>query len=375
MEEHNDFIPQIGGSSVSLQQVIVATEGQSLDIVHPCTDYGFKRAFQDKQTALGFLNKILGFSGRDAFTKISFLDKEFPSREHLGRDFIVDILCETELGHRFLIEMQNDFYGYYAAKAITEFCRFIAHWDAEVIHQKATEESRKRARTNTTYDGVKKIWKDIKTTIVLVITNKRFPPEQRKTFFSDHTVMEPDIINTYRMMHESVPGRPLCDLDARVVLVMLGNFNKTETELVTPLDQWLYAFKDEALADGVSRIPAYKHINDIRRVGVQNDPGLASFYTRMNKDVVHMAGELESFEKNIAEVNRVLEVMEERKRLEGRAEGRLEGRAEGRLEGQAERKHEMAVDMLKEGEPDSKILKYAKITVVELQAIKISMES
>lgn len=75
---------------------------------------------------------------------------------------------------------------------------------------------------------MKEFWKDIKTVIVLVVTNKRFPEEKRETLFSDQSsaVMEPDIINSYRMMHESSPGRPLGDLDARVVLVMLGNFNK-----------------------------------------------------------------------------------------------------------------------------------------------------
>jgi hypothetical protein len=203
--------------------------GESLDIVHPCTDYGFKRAFHVQQVACGFLNTILGISGTEEITQVRFLDKEFPSHELLGRDFI-DILCETGKGQRFLIEIQNDFDADYATKAFTELCRLIAHWDAKVIHQKVIEESRKRARASTTYDGVEEFWRDIKMTIVLIVTNKRFSHDQRKERFIDHAAMEPDIINSYRMTHERVPGRPLGDLDARVILVMLGNFNKTEDD-------------------------------------------------------------------------------------------------------------------------------------------------
>jgi hypothetical protein len=216
--------------------------------------------------------------------------------------------------------MQNDFRADYATKAFTEFCRLIAHWDAETIHQEVTEENRKRARASETYDGTKEFWKDIKTAIVLVITNKRFPETQHKSLFTGQALMEPEIINSYRMMHESHAGRFLGDLDARVVLVMLGNFNKRETELTSPLERWLYAFKDEELASGVSRIPTYKHIENLRLVE-GDDINLASFYHILNREVVRTAGDLERFEKNIAEVNMALEHIKETQRREGIEEG------------------------------------------------------
>ena len=210
----------------------------------------------------------------------------------LERDFTVDILCETGKDQRFLIEIHNDFRGDYTTK---------------VIHQRVSEEEEaKLARAGTTYDGVKEFWKDIKTAIVLVVSNKCFSKDQRKERFLDHAVMEPDVINSYRMTHERVQGRPLGDLDARVVLVMLGNFKKTESELITPLDQWLYAFKDEALSSGVSRIPIYKHIENIHSVGIDNNPGLASFYNILNKETVRGAGHLEKFEMDMLKVNDII---------------------------------------------------------------------
>ena len=331
----------------------------SLDIVHPCTDYGFKRAFHDIPFACGFLNAVLGLSGTEEITTIRYLDKELPSHAFLGRDFIVDILCETRNDQRFLIEMQNDYGADYASKAFVELCRLVAHWDSEVIHQKVSEESIKLARAGTTYDGVKEFWKDIKTAIVLVVTNKLFSRDQRKNNFLDQTLMKPAVINSYRMTNESVPGQSLCDLDARVVLVMLGNFHKTENELITPLDQWLYAFKDETLKSGISRIPTYKHIENIHRVGIDNNPGLASFYNILNKESVRIAGHLENFEKNMAEVNGIISMMEEKKWLEGKVEGITD----------------MVIKWIKKGKSDADIMVDLEITAERLQVIKDSMEA
>ena len=80
---------------------------QSLNIVYPCTDYGFKRAFHNEVVACGFLNTVLGFSGKEEIQDVRFLDKELPSHEPLGRNFIVDLLCEAVNVRRFLIEMQK----------------------------------------------------------------------------------------------------------------------------------------------------------------------------------------------------------------------------------------------------------------------------
>ena len=52
--------------------------------------------------------------------------------------------------------MQNGFRDDYETNAFTEFCRLIAHWDAEVIHQEVTDSSRKLACANEIYPGRKR---------------------------------------------------------------------------------------------------------------------------------------------------------------------------------------------------------------------------
>ena len=67
--------------------------------------------------------------------------------------------------------MQNGFRDDYATNAFTEFCRLIAHWDAEVIHQEVTDSQENLHMQTKSILVVKEVWKDIKAAIVLVITN------------------------------------------------------------------------------------------------------------------------------------------------------------------------------------------------------------
>ena len=60
-------------------------------------------------------------------------------------------------------------------------------------------------------------------------------------------------------------------------------------------------------------------------------------------------------------------------RIEGRAEGRIEGRAEGRIEGIDENRKDVAADMIREGEPLSKILKYSRLAEDTIFAIARSL--
>jgi len=53
----------------------------------------------------------------------------------------------------------------------------------------------------------------------------------------------------------------------------------------------------------------------------------------------------------------------------GREEGREEGREQGREEGVHRKALEMAKEMLAEGEPLERIVKYTKLSIEEIQAL------
>jgi hypothetical protein len=161
---------QTSSSSIFVEGEL-GSSSKEMDILHPCQDYCFKKVMNDPIVLSSFLNTILELE--DKVESIQYLKTELPSAEIIGKDFIVDILCETEDGKRFIIEMQNDYRGDYANKAIVEFCRLIAYWDQETIHNPNTsEQAKKKSRANTAFEPVKRYWRDITTAITIVITNK-----------------------------------------------------------------------------------------------------------------------------------------------------------------------------------------------------------
>ena len=98
--------------------------------VDPFTDVGFKIVFGKENSSNEVLREFLNdlFDGQKDFDKIKelrYLNNE-RSKERLDdRSVIYDILCETENGHRFIVEMQRqskpNFFGravYYVSGAI-----------------------------------------------------------------------------------------------------------------------------------------------------------------------------------------------------------------------------------------------------------------
>ena len=75
---------------------ILPPPGESFEIVNPCTDFGFKRAFGNPNVLKDFLNHILDYKDGEAIVALSYIDKEFPSLHPLGRDFRVDFVCQTQ---------------------------------------------------------------------------------------------------------------------------------------------------------------------------------------------------------------------------------------------------------------------------------------
>ncbi|MBF0236049.1 MAG: hypothetical protein HQK65_23895, partial [Desulfamplus sp.] len=56
-------------------------------------------------------------------------------------------------------------------------------------------------------------------------------------------------------------------------------------------------------------------------------------------------------------------------------EGMEKGKTEGRIEGKVEGKREIAIEMIKEGEPIDKIRKYTDLTEEEIDQLKDSLTS
>ena len=91
------------------------------------------------------------------------------------------------------------------------------------------------------------------------------------------------------------------------VLVMLANFNKTENDLETDTDRWLFALKDERMASGKLKINPFKDVSDIVKL-TSNNKALGQFYAELHTSSIGRDC-LKEFEEKIQESNERLERM------------------------------------------------------------------
>jgi hypothetical protein len=349
-----EYVLQRAGSSAATR-FILPSEGQPFEIVNPCTDFGFKRAFGNPGVLIDFLNHILDYRGGNQIVDLSYMDKEFPSLHPLGRDFRVDIVCQTLNNRYFLIEMQNDYTADYADKAYVEFSRFLAKIDGEKLHDLSSGDH-KRRRIGQTDIAAQDFWQKIEEVCTLVISNKRFDPHLVKQKYAEEAVAEPDIINTYEMLNTTHPTRHLGSLDAKVVLVMLANFNKTADELLTDTDRWLYALKDERMTTGKLKIEPFKDVLDIQKTAFESE-ALKQFYAELHKsNIGHDL--LKEYEEQIQADNFRLE------------RTFIEGKAEGKIEGKIEERRVVALKMISSNMSDELIVQVVGITPEELDELK-----
>ena len=279
-----------------------AGPGKPFRIVNPCTDFGFKRAFHNPTVLIDFLNHIFDYKDSEKIVELTYVDNNLRSSHEYGRAFTVDIVCTTKSNRYFLLEMQNAYTDSYADKAYVEFARFLSNIDSVKVSD-VSRENEERHRIGETDVEAKDFWLKIEEICTLVISNKKYKFKKKKG--SNDKAAEPDIINTYRMLHEKYPSRTLGSLNAKVVLIMLANFEKTEDQLTTDTDRWLFALKDERLSLGSTKIEPFKEISDIDKATSKSE-ALKQFYAELSTSNI---GEslLVQYEKGILEENIVME--------------------------------------------------------------------
>lgn len=101
------------------------------DFIDPFTDTGFKIVFGRENVSNEILAYLLNslFSGQPGFDKI--VKVRYPNSERThdwvsGKTIVYDVFCETENGHRFIVEMQKNPQENFMDRAIYYVSRSIA---------------------------------------------------------------------------------------------------------------------------------------------------------------------------------------------------------------------------------------------------------
>ncbi len=281
------------------------------------TDYGFKKLFGEepnKDLLIDFLNVLL--KGKQApIKKLTYLKTEHLGNTQIDRKAIFDLYCENEKGEKFIVELQKAKQNYFKDRSI--------YYSTFPIQEQA-----KKGDWNY----------QLKAVYTVGILD----------FIFDEGKDEPD-----KFLYEV----KLMDIDKKSVFydkltfiyLEMPKFTKTEDELETHFDKWLYIIKN---LHSFERIPAKlqeKIFNKLFKVAE-----IAKF----SPDQVW---EYESSLKYYRDMNNVIDTAKEEAREEGREEGIEVGKVEGR--------EELVLNMFDQGMKIDDISTFTKLTKEEIKNI------
>ena len=192
----------------------------SMRYFNPYTDFGFKKLFGEeanKDLLIDFLNSMLP---EEHFVKTL----EFRNTEKLGfseaeRRAVFDIFCQAESGERFVVEMQKARQRYFKDRSLF------------YISQTIVEQAVKGGEWNFKLSAVY---------LIAVLDFEYDAGEERRKLMRDVTLKDQDGDLFYDKLRFKFLQMPL--------------FNKTESELETQQDKWLYFLKNLTDFDSIPAI-------------------------------------------------------------------------------------------------------------------------
>ena len=289
------------------------------------TDFGFKRIFgtkPNKDLLINFLNSL--FEGFQVIKDVKYLNSEHVGDVYAERKAIFDVYCENENGEKFIVEMQNAYQRYFKDRSL-----FYSTFPIR-------EQAPKGADWNFKLDHV----------YTVALLNFDLSEEAFDKDDINHDVGLLDK-KTHKVFNDKLSFK----------YVEIAKFDKTEDELVTLYDKWLYVLKNLSRLD--KRPAALKEKIFSKLFG---EAEIAKFTPTELK-------EYEDSLKAYRDVKNSIDTALEKGREEGRAEGREEGRAEGREEGRVEGVIQVAKNLLESGMDVDTIMKMTDLSKSEIEKL------
>ena len=282
------------------------------------TDFAFKKLFGteiNKDLLISFLNALL--QGREEIKDISYLNTEHLGTQEYDRRAVFDVYCTNEQGEYFLVEMQKGEQQFFKDRSL--------YYSSFAIREQAP-------RGNWDY-GLKGIY-------TIGILNFCFH-SQDPSYYHEVKLMD---TATEEVFYDKLT----------FIYLEMPKFTKTESELETLFDKWLYAIRN--LASLMDRPRAlqekvFQHLFEAAELA-KFDPKDRYAY--------------EESLKNYRDWYSVMKTAEMKGHAAGHAAGLEEGRAEGRAEGAHEAKLSAAAKLKNMGLPISDIVKATGLTVDEI---------
>ena len=181
------------------------------------TDFGFKRIFgtkPNKDLLINFLNSL--FDGFQVIKDVKYLNSEHVGDVFAERKAIFDVYCENEHGEKFIVEMQNAYQKYFKDRSL-----FYSTFPIR-------EQAPKGAEWNFQLEHV--------YTVALLNFDLEEEAFDKNDINHDVGLLDK---KTFKVFNDKLSFK----------YVEIAKFNKTEAELDTLYDKWLYVLKNLSRLD------------------------------------------------------------------------------------------------------------------------------
>jgi predicted transposase/invertase (TIGR01784 family) len=276
--------------------------------INPFTDFGFKRLFGEelnKDLLIDFLNELL--KGEQTIKDLSYKKIEYIDGMVIDRKGVLDLFCENDKGEKLIVEIQIVKHKFFKDRGSCYSTFPIA---------KQAEQGEWNYESQAVY--------------MVAILDFTFDDEDREKTVVSHV-----------QLTDTEKKRIFCK-KLTFIYLQLPNFNKTEDELVTKFDKWLYIFKNlQRLHDRPAKLQerVFEKLFSIAEIAKIT------------------AGEKMAYEESL-KVYRDLKNSFDTAREEGMIEWKIKGKAE------------VAVKMIDKGETDEKIALYTGLSIEAIKELR-----
>lgn len=265
--------------------------------INPYTDFGFKMLFgteMNKELLISFINSLL--SGKEVIRDLTYLNTEHLGTSEADRRAVFDVYCENERGEKILIEMQRGEQQFFKDRSL-----YYATFPIREQGEKGEWDYR------------------LKAVYVIGILNFKFDSEDDNYFHHEVQLMD---VCTKQVFYDKLT----------FIYLEMPKFNKSEDELVTMFDKWLFVLRNlsrlmarpAALQDRIfTRLFEAAEIAKFTKEQYEAYEESLKVYRDWQNTIVtaEQKGMAKGLEKGLAEG-----------RAQGVAEGLAKGIAEGRME-------------------------------------------
>ncbi len=176
--------------------------------INPYTDFGFKKLFgteMNKDLLISFLNALLDI-GKNRITDVQYLNSDNLGAGQDDRRSVFDVYCKTKDGSRFIVEMQKAEQTYFKDRSV--------YYATTPIRDQA-----KKGKWDYHLENV----------YTVGILNFVFPDNEYPADSYRHEIKLKDVEDNH-IFYDKLT----------FVYLEMPKFNKTEDELVTMFDKWMF---------------------------------------------------------------------------------------------------------------------------------------